>query len=372
MKVILCDNGLPGLIRFRYDIILHFLDKGDDILLLYPKCTENREWLSLIPQRASYQSIDFNPSSTNPINDVSYFRSLVSIYKKVKPDLCIHYTIKPNIYGTLAAKICGIKNIALVAGLGYMFQGDDLVKQLGRLLYKSGLRNANHVVTLNGIIKDLLVTNHFVKKEHLSLFEGGEGVNLERYPLFVQKYDAPVRFLTVARIFYDKGYKEYATAAEIVHRKYPGVVFEWLGDYDELSPMTVPREILDKDVSEGRIKYLGTTDNVLQFLRRDGVCVCLPSYHEGLSKSLMEACSIGLPIIASDIPGCRETVDEGVNGFLVPKMDAQALADAMIKFIELPKEKKCAFAAASYQKAVRCFDVKKVIKEYDRIIDELF
>ena len=372
MKVILCDNGLPGLIRFRYDVIFHFLDKGDDVLLVFPKCTESSEWLSLIPRGARYQSIDFNPSSTNPINDIFYLRTLISLYRREKPDLCIHYTIKPNIYGTLAAKISGIKNIALVAGLGYMFQGNSIIKYVGRLLYKLGLRNANHVITLNGFIKDILISNDFVKSDRISLFEGGEGVNLERYPLFVQNYDNPVRFLTVARVFYDKGYEEYSAAAGIVHQKYPDVMFEWLGDYDELSPMTVPREIMDKDVSEGKIKYLGTTDDVLQYLRRDGVCICLPSYHEGLSKSLMEACSIGLPIIASNIPGCRETVDEGVNGFLVPKMDANALADAMIRFIELPKEAKCAFANASYKKAVKCFDVKKVIKEYDRIILELF
>lgn len=372
MKIILCDNGLPGLIRFRYDVITHFLNMGDEVILAYPKCTESKEWLTLIPNGAKCHSINFNPSSTSPINDARYLKSLISFYKKERPDLCIHYTIKPNIYGTLASKFCGIKNIAFVAGLGYMFQGDGIIKRIGRFLYKYGLKKADHVVTLNEVIRDLLVDNHFVESEKISLFECGEGVNLQRYPLYVQKFDAPVRFLTVARVFYDKGYGEYSAAAEIVHRKYPDVVFEWLGDYDELSPMTVPRNILDKDIAEGRISYLGTTDDVLQYLRRDGVCVCLPSYHEGLSKSLMEACSIGLPIIASNIPGCKETVDDGVNGYLVPKMDAKALADAMIRFIELPKEQKCAYARASYNKAVELFDVNLVIKKYDQIVNELF
>lgn len=371
MKIVLCDNGLPGLVRFRYDVITHLLHRGCDVLLIYPLCTEGQEWLHQIPEGIRVVPLDFNPSSRNPINDVKYLYQLTSLYRNEKPDLCIHYTIKPNIYGTLAAKMLGIKNIAIVAGLGYMFQGEGAVKAFGRLLYKFGLRNADHVITLNTAIRDVLVSRRFVNPEKLSLLDGGEGVNLDRYPLYVQNFEKSVKFLTVARVFYDKGYTEYVEAAEIVHEKYPEVVFEWLGDYDKLSPMCVPQEILDKDVKVGKIKYLGTTDDVLQYLRRDGVCICLPSYHEGLSKSLMEACSIGLPIIASDIPGCRETVDDGVNGYLVPKQDSKALADAMIRFIESSKQEKCQMAAASYQKAVKTFDVKNVLKQYDRIISDL-
>lgn len=371
MKIVLCDNGLPGLVRFRYDVISHFVKQGHDVLLIYPLCTESAEWLEQLPDGVRKHAVDYNPSSTSPVNDLKLFWKLFRLYISEKPNLCIHYTIKPNIYGTLAAKLCRIKNIALVAGLGYMFQGDSVVKRVGRLLYKIGLRNADHVVTLNKVIRDLLVNKRFVDGSRLSLFECGEGVNLERYPLFVQKYEAPVRFLTVARVFYDKGYEEYSAASEIVHQKYPDVVFEWLGDYDELSPMTVSRTKLETDIAEGRISYLGTTDDVLQYLHRDGVCICLPSYHEGLSKSLMEACAIGLPIIASDIPGCRETVDEGINGYLVPPRDPNALAEAICRFIELSQEEKKEMACASYKKAKDVFDVTKVLEKYDKIIDSL-
>ena len=371
MKVILCDNGLPGLIRFRYDVMSHFVEKGDQVIVLYPKCTEDQEWLSKLPNGVRTCSIGFNPSSTNPLGDLVYWMSLLRVYRRNKPDMCIHYTIKPNIYGTLAARMCGVKNIAMVAGLGYMFQGNGVTKKFGRFLYKIGLHRANIVITLNSTIKNLLVNRGFVKEEKIVLFEGGEGVNLERYPLFVQKYEVPVTFLTVARVFYDKGYKEYVEAAKLVHQKYPNVVFEWLGDYDERSPMTVPKQVLDSDTQAGHIKYLGTTDDVLQYLRRDGVCICLPSYHEGLSKSLMEACSIGLPIIASDIPGCQECVDNGVNGYLVPKQDSQSLANAMSAFLELSKSDKSKMAMASYQKALKTFDVQKVIHEYEEIIKGL-
>lgn len=371
MTIIMSDNGLPGLVRFRYDVIKHFLNLGHRVVLTYPKCTESEEWLHQLPEGAEVKPIGFNPSTMNPLADAMYLLKLIWVYKEVKPDLCVHYTIKPNIYGTIAAWILRIKNVAMVAGLGYMFTGGGVTKIIGRKLYKAGLRRAGHVITLNKTIRDVLTRNNFVKTKNITLFRGGEGVNLDRYPYFEQKFDAPVRFITVARVFYDKGYAEYAEAAGLVHEKYPDVDFEWLGDYDTRSPMTVPKDILDKDVADRRIKYLGTTDDVLQYLRRDGVCVCLPSYHEGLSKSLMEACSIGLPIIASDIPGCLETVDNEKSGYLVPKQDAKALADAMIRFIELSKEEKQAMAKASYEKACSEFDVKHVLENYDKIICNL-
>jgi glycosyltransferase involved in cell wall biosynthesis len=370
-KILLCDNGLPGLVRFRSDVIAHFLALGHAVTLVYPTCTDAAIWRNQLPVGAKCLPVKFNPSTTNPMKDMKYLWLLLKTYRRERPDLCIHYTIKPNIYGTWAARLLGCKNIAVVAGLGYIFTGNSLTKQIGRNLYRLGLRTANHVITLNETIRDKLVANKFVAPQQITLFRGGEGVNLSRYPLFRQRYDAPVRFLTVARVFYDKGYAEYVAAAEMVHRSYPDVEFEWLGDYEEHSPMTVPHEVLDRDVAAGKIRYLGTTDDVLQYLRRDGVCICLPSYHEGLSKSLMEACAVGLPIIASDIPGCRETVDEGVNGYLVPKCDAQALANAMMRFLQLTQSEKQQMAQASYAKATSTFDVKQTLKGYDTLVREL-
>lgn len=370
MKIVLCDNGLPGLVRFRLDLIEYLVKTRHEVMLIFPSCTDSMEWRNQIPSEVKFIPIDFNPSTMNPLKDLAYFMKLLWIYRSETPDLCIHYTIKPNIYGTLAATTAKIKNIAMVAGLGYIFEDNHINKRIGRVLYKLGLRSANHVITLNNTIKEKLINNGFVVSKNITLFNCGEGVNLNRYPLFEQKYTSSIKFLTVARVLYDKGYAEYVEAAEIVHAIYPDVVFEWLGDYDHLSPMRVPHNVLERDVSEGKITYLGTTDDVLKYLRRDGVCICLPSYHEGLSKSLMEACSVGLPIIASNIPGCQEAVDNGINGFLVQKGDSRALARAMIKFIELSNVEKIKMAQASYLKAVNQFDVKHVLDGYHRIITE--
>lgn len=179
-------------------------------------------------------------------------------------------------------------------------------------------------------------------------------------------------FLMVARVLYDKGYQEYVNAAAVVKQKYPDIKVELLGAMDENSPMGVPKSVLDQDVADGKITYLGVTNDVPSYLRREKVVVVIvSSYREGLNRALMEACAMGKPIITTDIPGCKETVDEGINGFLVPIKNASALADAMIKYIELSDEEKEKMKRASYQKAVKQFDVKHVLEQYDKIIEEI-
>ena len=178
-------------------------------------------------------------------------------------------------------------------------------------------------------------------------------------------------FLMVARVLYDKGYQEYVDAAAIVKQKYPNVSIELLGATDFSSPMGVPKSVLEKDIADGKITYLGVTNDVPSYLKRKNVIIVLSSYHEGMSRSLMEALAMSKPIITTNIPGCKEMVDEGVNGFLVPVKNASALANAMIKYIELSDEEKEKMKHASYQKAVKQFDVKHVLEQYDKIIDEI-
>lgn len=202
------------------------------------------------------------------------------------------------------------------------------------------------------------------------LFGGGEGVNLEHYSYRKSKFDS-VTFLMVARILYDKGYDEYVQAARIVKSKYPDAKFKLLGPLDVVSPMGVPREVVNKDVATGLIEYMGMTNDVQSVMGHPNIVSVLPSYHEGLSRSLMEACAMGKPIITTNIPGCRETVDDEVNGFLVAVREADSLAEAMIRFIELPKEKKIAMAEASHRKAIKEFDVNNVLVKYQNIVDEL-
>lgn len=365
-KIVFCDNSLRDLLNFRGEVIRHFADKGCKIILVAPQTCD---YLSERPN-IRYVPISMNRSGKNPFADFSYFITLCRIYHSEKPDVVFHYTIKPNIYGTIAARLNGCKSIAMVPGLGYMFTGNSFGKLLGRLMYKSGLRCAHRVMLLNRSNTEKLVCERFIRPNRAILLEGGEGVDLARFP-YVKNQFRSVRFLMVARILYDKGYLEYVAAAVTVKQKYPDTEFGLLGPLDETSPMAVPKAMVEKDVSDGKITYFGVTDDVPSWLSRDGVVVVCSSYHEGLNRSLMEACAMARPCITSDIPGCRETVEEGVNGYLVPMKDSRALANAMIRFIELPLEEKQAMAENSRRLAVARFDVDKVIDVYDRIIEEL-
>lgn len=370
MKVILCDNALASLLNFRYDVIRYFINKGWNVVLAAPRILQNKHMEKSIPEGCKVYELDMEPSGVNPINDMKCFMQLCNIYKREKPDIVIHYTIKPNIYGTLAARLNGRKTVAMVAGLGYVFAGEGLLKRFSRALYKFMLRMSHRVIVLNETNKKILLEKKFVKPERLLLFAGGEGVNMEKYPYIESKFDE-ITFLMIARVLYDKGYCEYVEAAKIVKAKFPNVRIALLGPLDETSPMGVPLKILEKDIADGSIEYLGITNDVQEILKQTGIVSVLPSYHEGMSRSLLEACAMGKPIIASNIPGCKEIVDDNVTGYLVPAKNSNALADAMIKFMEISKEEKINMSKASYNKAIKEFDVKFVLRKYEQIINEL-
>lgn len=176
-------------------------------------------------------------------------------------------------------------------------------------------------------------------------------------------------FLMIARVLYDKGYQEYVDAAKIIHSEFPSVEFELLGKIDNEYPNHVPECVVYRDNDAGIIRYLGFVSDVRSIMLRAD-CIVLPSYHEGLSRVLMESTALQKPIITSNIPGCRETVEEGYNGYLVPPKDANALAVAMKCFLSLTEEERLAMGKYSREKAERQFDVRKVIEIYHKIIDK--
>lgn len=371
MKVIFCNNYLPGQILFRYDVMESFHQRGWEVVVIVPKATATPALMKKLNPEWKTYLLDIDCNSTNPLGDLKYLNCLRQIYNKEKADIIFHYTIKPNIYGTIAAGLSGTKSVAMLAGLGYMFDGDSAIKRFGRKLYKYSLHKADKVFVLNSANRDVLLNGGFVKPEDLILLNGGEGVNLQKYPYQSMRFTG-TRFLMVARVLYDKGYTEFVEAAKIVKKKYPEIKFELLGPLASDSPMGVPEEQVRKDHEAGYIEYLGATDKVTDFVLRDDVVMVVPSkYLEGLNRSLMEACAMGRPIITTSIPGCRETVEEGVNGFLAAPGNSQSLADAMLKFIALPQEEKIRMADASHRKAVETFDVNNVIDTYHKVAADI-
>lgn len=368
MKVLFCDNSLRNFINFRGDVMQSFLQKGHEVVLIVPQMAGNES--VALPKGIRLYELQFNPNSINPIADIKFLISLWKIYRKERPNIAFHYTIKPNIYGTVAAKLARIKAVAMVAGLGYMFTDNSLKKRIGRGLYKMALRLANKVFVLNEANKKILLEQRFVTPKRVHLMKSGEGVNLQKFP-YREKDFTNTRFLMIARVLYDKGYTEFVEAAAILKEKYPTTEVSLLGPMAEDSLMGVPRSVVLGDVEAGKIKYLGETSDVPSYLKQDGIIVVVSSYHEGLNRSLMEACAMGCPSITTNIPGCREIVEHEYNGLLVPIKDTKSLADAMIRMVETPTETKQQYSRNAFTKAKREFSVDTVISTYWDIINEI-
>ncbi|RGM45719.1 MULTISPECIES: glycosyltransferase family 4 protein [Bacteroides] len=370
-KVLFCNNYLDGLIHFRKEVIDEYERMGYEVVIVVAKQLVTDMNLSELSKKWKVYLVSLNPNSINVFSDFRYFWELYGIYKKENPDIIFHYTIKPNIYGTIVARLHKLTSVAMLAGLGYVFEGKSFKKKIARKLYKFALRRSTKVICLNISNAEVLLSGNYCKPDNLIWFKGGEGVNLDLYPYKPMQFET-TRFLMVARVLYDKGYREYVEAAKIVKCKYPNIEIELLGPLVTDSPMGVPEEIVRSDHENGFIKYLGTTDDVPSFVLRDGVVVVVVSkYLEGLNRSLMEACAMGRPIITTTNPGCLETVEDGINGFSVAPGDTFALAEAMIKFIELPQSRKKEMSEASYVKAQNVFDVKKVLDYYKSITESL-
>lgn len=369
--VVFCNNVLSGLLHFRGDIMRDFASKGWKVVVIVPESTVTDELLSCLDPEWIFYTVKVNPNDINPIGDFKYFSQLLKIYRKEKPDIVFQFTIKPNIYSTMACKMLHIPCVSMVAGLGYVFEGNSAKKKIGRMLYKLGLRLSNKVFVLNKSNRQTLLDGGYVKANNLIHLKGGEGVNLSDYPYRPMEFNT-TRFLMVARVLYDKGYQEYVDAAKIVRKRYPDVEIELLGPLAPNSKMGVSEKQVMSDHESNTITYLGKTNDVPSYVLRDGTVMVLPSkYLEGLNRSLMEACSMGRPIITTDIPGCLETVEDGVTGFLVPKGDAPALAEAMIRIIELPKEKKIEMSRAARKRAEEFFNEENVIREYHKVVSSL-
>ena len=368
MKILFTDNSLWGLLNFRGCIITHLRDLGHEVVMVSPVDASSKGMSA--PEGIRHIPIRMRRTSTNPLHDVRYFFCLLGIYRKERPDYIFHFTIKPNIYGTLAARLLGIHSTVMVAGLGFTFSHGGWASKMARLLFRLALGFADKIMVLNEENTRILIERKVARKEQVVLLEGGEGVDLERFRFSDNRSDKTI-FLMVARVLYDKGYREVVEAARIVKRTHPEVEIQLLGPVDEADPNAVSHEQIRRDEESGAITYLGYTTEPEKFMGRPGILLLLlSSYHEGLNRSLMEGCTLGKPIIASDIPGCRETVREGENGYLVPPKDVDALADAMLRYLSLRDEEKVAMSVNSRRLAEERFNVNSVKSCYDRILLE--
>jgi glycosyltransferase involved in cell wall biosynthesis len=357
-------NFAPSLLIFRKELIKEFIIRKNEVVALAPENSveikKNLEKVGI-----SYIPIQIIRASINPIRDIKTFLELYKIIRQEKPDLFLAYTAKPVVYGCLAAKLNRTKNIfAMITGLGSMFCSKSIkalfIKELLKVQYKLSLRTCIKVFFLNNDDKDEFILSGLVKKDKTVIING-EGVNLDKFK--PAPYPSEKAFLFIGRLIKDKGIVEYLKACKVVKKKYPKIRCLLVGPYDS-NPSALRKEELQTYMDNGIIEYFGEQMDVRPFIAKCSTYV-FPSYREGTPKSILEAMAIGRPIITTDMPGCRETVINNVNGFLIPARNFEILADKMIWMIEnVEKAKK--MGEESIRICIDKYDVKKVNKEVMR------
>ncbi|MFH5185323.1 glycosyltransferase family 4 protein [Paenibacillus sp. TAB 01] len=345
-------------VNFSWDLLNSLSNEGNEIIALAPDESFQQE-LAAIGVRLV--KIPLNNTGLNVFYDIYSLHHLVKILKSINPHIVICYSIKPILYGSIASRFAKVKTLfSFVTGIGYVFIGNTLLQKtlliIVKKLYKFSLKYNNKVFFENPDDLSLFRSLHLIGESNEALIVNGSGVNIQKFSYSPRKIN-PVSFLVVSRIILDKGIIEFIEAAKMVKRKYPHIKFKILGPYVR-SPGSIKKEIINDAVNQGIIEYLGETTDVRPFLAESSVFV-LPSYREGTPKSALEAMAIGLPIITTDCPGCRETVENNVNGFLVPPKNASALALAMEKFITDSSIIR-SMGEKSREIAVRKYDVEKV------------
>lgn len=339
-SILLIASYTPSVVNFRKELILSLLDTGYSVSVIAPKTTAE------ITAQIQELGCIFLPikmdsrGGVNPLKDMLYLAVLTSILIKTKPDCILSYTIKPVIWGTLAAKIAGIKkSYSIITGLGYAFTDiagwkKKSINCIVRKLYGLALKMNTKTFFQNPDDQVLFEELKLVQPDKAILINGS-GVNLNEF----SKSPPPahkVKFLLLARLLRDKGIYEFIEAARKIKHKYPQARFS-IGGYIDQNPTSISKSDLEAWINEGIIDYLGNLTNVREAIKNCSVYV-LPSYREGTPRSVLEAMAMGRPIITTDVPGCRETVIDGVNGFLVPVKNVNALVEKMELFIQNPEQ----------------------------------
>jgi glycosyltransferase involved in cell wall biosynthesis len=288
-------------------------------------------------------------------------------FRRLRPAISLHYTIKPVIYGSIAARSLGIPCVNMITGLGTAFIRDNWLTRVVESLYRVSQRQAERIFFLNEEDQKLFLERQLVPVERVERLPG-EGINLEYFSPTPYPASEHICFLLIARLLRDKGVVEFVEAARKLRHEFPQARFQLLGPIGVANRTAIERETLDSWVAEGVVEYLGETDDVRPFISQ-AKCLVLPSYREGVPRTLLEGAAMERPIIATDTVGCRDVVDDGVNGFLCRVQDAGDLAEKMRQFIQQPITVSRAQGSAGRLKVMREFDERLVIDRYLEVID---
>jgi glycosyltransferase involved in cell wall biosynthesis len=367
VKVVIALNTAWNVLNFRSGLIRALLAQGHEVVAVAP----DDEYADRVRALGcQFIPLAMDNQGTNPIKDLGLWWRYRRLLKALKPDVFLGFTVKPNVYGSLAAHSLGIAVVNNIAGLGSVFNKNNWLTALVRRLYRLALSGSAKVFFQNQDDLDAFVAQGLVNPKVVGLLPGS-GVDLTKFqPVPNRHDDGRVVFLLIARMLWDKGVGEYVQAAAALKAQHPNAEFALLGFLDVQNPTAIGRAQMDVWVSQGAMSYWGVSDDVRQVLAKADVVV-LPSYREGTPRTLLEAAALAKPLVTTNAVGCRDVVDEGVNGYLCEVANAPDLARAMGQMLALTPTEREAMGQQGRLKMERSYDERLVVNQYLETLSRL-
>ena len=375
LRIALVCNTAFAIYQYRQGLIRTLVARGADVTVIAP-----RDRTSALLEEMGCRCIELHVASkgTNPRDDLRTLWSLYRLYRTIRPNLVFHYTIKPNIYGSIAAKLAGVDSVAVTTGLGYVFIQKSRAAHIAKLLYRFAFRFPREIWFLNQDDEAAFRDQKLLVHPERARLLHGEGVDLEQFAFtpLPDRGHAPENnqrtfsFVLIGRLLWDKGVGEYVEAARRLRATYPYARFQLLGPVGVDNPSAISQAEVDAWVREGVIDYLGEAHDVRPLIAAAG-CVVLPSYREGVPRTLMEASAMGRPIVATNVPGCREVVADGVNGLLCEARNVDSLAAKLAQMLDMRDDERRAMGERGRAKIAQEFDERGVVERYKSLIQQL-
>ena len=359
MRILILTNKDVGLYKFRKELLEEFRNNNFEVYASLPpgEFVKNIEDLG-----CKVIETELNRRGTNPFEDIKLFNTYKKLVKEIKPDVVLTYTIKPNVYGGIVCQQNNIPYISNVTGLGSALENKGILQLLTKYMYKAGIKGAKKVFFQNQDNLDFMINNHIISDNYDLI--PGSGVNLSQYEYHEYPNDDILHFVFAGRMMAEKGFNEYLESAEYIHNKYPNTKFHICGIKEEDYYAKV-----EKLVEDGVCVYHGLVDNMKEIYDNTH-CTVLPTYYpEGMSNVLLESLACGRPIITTDRPGCKEIVEDGVNGYIVKAKDTNDVIEKIEKFISLSNSERAQLGINGRNKVEKQFDRRIIIDKYMEAIN---
>ena len=365
-KILICANSSWNIFNFRYNLVKALINNNFEVLILSPHDEYSEKLINI---GCKFHEINFNKSNIGLINNLLLIYKYFTIIKKLKPDLILAYTIKPNIFVSIISKFLKIKIYNIITGLGSSFLGNIIIKKLVIFFYKISLKNSNLIIFQNNDDMNLFKKYKILNKQTYEIILGS-GVNTSFYSYYeIDKKKLDIKFLYIGRIIKDKGIYELITAFKNILSKNSNFNLELclLGSTDRHNPSNISLSEIKKWESDNIIKHIEYKKDIREYIKLSD-CIILPSYREGLPMSLLEASSCGRPMISTNVPGCKDVVIDNYNGYLCEKENSYDLQLKIEKFINTKIDIRIQMGINARENVIKKFDEKIIIDKYLKLI----